>query len=127
MKKIAAVVIAGGLTAGVTAMSQPAEAYGMKPTLCQILGAGHNASSFKLGRTKTYPAQFFVKAPGAVANGSVHVTYSGAARGSLSLPLAGGTVVNRVTTGKGKLTVKIGYSGSAGFGACSASFSTTIK
>lgn len=127
MKKIAAVLIAGGLTAGVTAMSQPAEAYGLKPTLCQILGAGHNAPTFVRGKAGTYPAQFFVKAPGGSPNGSVHVYYSGASHAKFAAKLSNGTTVVRVPVSKGKLSIKIGFGGAPGFGSCSASFSTTIK
>lgn len=127
MKKIAAVLIAGGLTAGVTAMSQPAEAYGLKPSLCQILGAGHNAPTFKLGKTHSYPAQYFAKAPGAVPTGSVHVYYSGATNRHFSKTLSGGTAVARVHVNKGTLKIKIVFGGGHGFGACSASLATTIK
>ena len=127
MKKIAAVAIAGALTAGVTAISQPADAYGIKPTLCQILGAGENAPVFVRGRAHSYPAQYFVKAPGAIPTGSIHVYYSGAANTSFAKTLSGGTAFQRVHVNKGRLVIKIGYGGGNGFASCSAAFSTRIK
>lgn len=128
MKKIAAVAMAGALTVGVTSMSQRADAYALKPTLCQILGAGHNAKTFKPGKAHSYPAQFFVKAPGAVPTGAIHVYYFGAANTKLALRLSHGTAMFRVPLSHtGKLTVKIGYGGSNGFAACHASFATAVK
>lgn len=127
MKKIAAVIAAGALTLGVTAVSERADAYGVKPTLCQILGPGHNADPWRVGRSHTYPTQFFVKAPGGRPKGTVSISFSGAANVSFVRPLLGGSTITRIPVRPGKLNVKMSYAGSTGFAPCSASWSTTIK
>jgi len=128
MKKIAAIAIACGLTAGVTAMSQPAEAYAVKPTLCQLVGAGHSARVFVEGKAHQYPAAFYVKAPGGVPRGAIHVYYSGATNLGVALPATPhGLTFRAPLSGKGRLVVKFGYRGSPGFSSCSAHFTVTIK
>lgn len=127
MKKIAAVLVAGALTAGVAAVEQPADAYAVKPTVCQILGAGHNATTYVRGRTQTYPAQFFVKAPGGVPTGNIHIYYyQGTSKLAMSVRLVNGTVFERVHVNYGRLTIKFGYGGTSAFAPCAAHFTTNI-
>jgi hypothetical protein len=130
MKKIAAVAIAGALTAGVTAISQPADAYAAKPTSCLIAGAGKSAPIYYAGKYRSYPAQFAVKAPGAVPAGGIHAAFYGAGQPSYAkvLKLAGGTVATRTSVPKaGTLKIKVWYNAQAGFTGCSKTFSVTIK
>lgn len=129
MNKIAAAAAVGALTAGVAVVSLPADAtiYAAKPTLCQILGATHNAPVYVRGADKRYPVAFYVKAAGAVPTGSLHFYFSGAANAGYARPLVNGYVMWRQPVNAGKLTIKMGYGGNTGFRSCSATFTTTIK
>lgn len=127
MKKIAALALAGALTAGLTTLSQPAEAYGLKPTHCYVIGAGHSAPIVYRRSPRNYPAQFFVTAPGGTPTGFITVTYSGAAHRVLRRPVRRGAAFARVRVASGPLTVTFRYRGDSGFAGCSASVSTTIR
>ena len=129
MKKIAAVTAATVLTVGAATVAgqAPADAYGLKPTVCQILGAGHNARTYVRGANHTYPFQVFVKAPGAVPRGPVRIVLSGTVTKSWAPLLSRGTVNTRVVTRAGLLTIKIGYPGHAGFMGCTSRFTVRIK
>jgi len=131
MKKIAAVAIAGALTAGVTAISQPAaDAYGLKPTHCAILGGGHDATTFRT--YKFYPVQVICRAPGAVPSGvvGVRVTGGGNAPYTAFLRLDGaGNAFLRAPIGRsGPIKMVLTYKGAPGLlGATALQYTQIIK
>lgn len=128
MKKLAAATAACALTAGTYAMvaTSPAEAYAIKPTLCQIIGAGHSAPTFHLAGTHSYPVRFYVKSPGATVTGKINVRVWGVGVPSrvytftLGQISGVGTYQTRFPVAKpGEITVTMTYAAQGVFRACS--------